>query len=90
VLTRSDDLNALADAELRTELGHERVLRLAPDPERSALVPPEHEEGLLLTFAELTAHITDGSRVVAEAVEPGRFALYLEGADGSRTPATRR
>ena len=32
LLTRSDDFNALAAAELRPELGHGHVYRIAPDP----------------------------------------------------------
>ena len=47
LLSRNDDFNALAAAELRTELGHERVQRLAPEGGRAALLSPEHEDGLL-------------------------------------------
>jgi NhaP-type Na+/H+ or K+/H+ antiporter len=91
LLTGNDDFNALAAAELRTELGHERVHRLAPDPETAALLPPHHEDGLLLTFEEMTRNFTAGARIVAEAGEDsGRFTLYFVSPDGSRTPASRR
>src|SRR3954454_7369698 len=57
VLTRSDDFNALAAAELRAKLGHGHVYRVAPDPEQPDLLPPSTEAGILgdgeLTFAEL-------------------------------------
>jgi hypothetical protein len=33
LLTGSDDFNALVAAELRRDLGHEHVYRVAPDPE---------------------------------------------------------
>jgi len=71
LLTRSDDFNALAAAELRLELGHDHVQRLAPDPESPYLVPPEHEDGLLPSYAELTEALADGARVEADAGGPG-------------------
>ena len=89
LLSDSDDFNALAAAELRTELGHERVLRHAPDPERTALVPPEGEYGLLLTFAEMSARIGNGERVVAETAG-SRFNLFVVDENGSRIPVARR
>ena len=71
LLTDSDDFNALVAAELRGDLGHGHVYRLAPDPDQPDLLPPSKETGILgsgtLTFAELSrrfaagAHITDQS-----------------------------
>jgi NhaP-type Na+/H+ or K+/H+ antiporter len=91
VLSASDDFNALAAAELRTELGHDRVYRLAPESERAALLSPLHEDGFLLTYAEMTDRFAGGAQLVVEADEPGgRFTLYFVGADGSRTPAATR
>ena len=54
LLTRNDDFNALAAEELRIELGHAHVQRLAPDPDAPVLVPPHHETGLLLSYAEMS------------------------------------
>lgn len=59
MLTRSDDFNALAAAELRGRLGHGHVYRVAPDPEEPDLLPPSPEAGILgspaLTFASSAA-----------------------------------
>jgi NhaP-type Na+/H+ or K+/H+ antiporter len=90
LLTDSDDFNTLAAAELRTELGHGHVLRLAPDPQTPALVPPEQEEGLLLSYAEMARHLSDGGRLVVETGgAAGRLTLYVVGPDGSRTPVSK-
>ena len=62
LLTSSDDFNALAAEELRVELGHDHVQRLAPDPEAPFLVSPAHEDGLLLSYAEMSDHFADGAR----------------------------
>jgi hypothetical protein len=68
VLTGSDDFNALAAAELRIELGHGRVHRVAPAPETD-LLPPVTGGGVLggadLTFEELTRRFASGERLVA-------------------------
>ena len=70
LLTRSDDFNALAAEELRVELGHAHVQRLAPDPQAPVLVPPQHETGLLPSYAEMDRRFAEGERIVAE-LEPG-------------------
>jgi NhaP-type Na+/H+ or K+/H+ antiporter len=91
LLSASDDFNALAAAELRTELGHERVHRLAPESEAAALLPPEHEDGFLLSFHEMTDRYAAGARLVVETdAHGGGFALYFVAPDGSRTPAATR
>jgi NhaP-type Na+/H+ or K+/H+ antiporter len=68
VLTASDDFNALAAAELRIELGHGSVHRVAPAPE-AHLHPPPDDHGVLgsaaLTFDELSRRFDCGERLVA-------------------------
>jgi NhaP-type Na+/H+ or K+/H+ antiporter len=68
LVTGSDDFNALAAAELRAELGHGRVFRVAPDPEAVDLAAPPNEPGILgragLTFAELHRRLDAGARIV--------------------------
>jgi hypothetical protein len=83
VLTRSDDFNALAAAELRGRLGHGHVYRVAPDPEEPDLLPPSPEAGILgspaLTFAELSRRFAAGARLITH--DPGDVA----GSDGAGT-----
>ena len=68
LLARSDDFNTLGAAELRDELGHRHVFRVAPHPEEPDLFPPSRERGILgdrsLTFAELDRRFADGARIV--------------------------
>jgi hypothetical protein len=67
LLTPSDDFNTLGAAELRNELGHGHVYRVAPDPEAPDLLPPSREVGVLgdrsLTFAELDRRFGAGAHV---------------------------
>jgi NhaP-type Na+/H+ or K+/H+ antiporter len=83
LLTRSDDFNALGAAELRKELGHRHVYRVAPNPDEPDLLPPSREAGILgdrsLTFAELERQFAFGARIVS------RSANQLLDAEGSRT-----
>jgi hypothetical protein len=73
LLTRSDDFNTLAAAELRDELGHRHVYRLAPDPDEPDLVPPSREAGILgdrtLTFAELERQFDAGATIVTRTAD---------------------
>jgi NhaP-type Na+/H+ or K+/H+ antiporter len=66
LLTRSDDFNAVAAADLRSEIGHGHVYRVAPDPEEPDLLPPSIDAGILgnrtLTFAELNNLFGTGAR----------------------------
>jgi hypothetical protein len=78
LLTRSDDFNALAAEELRTELGHAHVQRLAPDPEAPVLVPPLHEDGLLPSYDEMSRHVAAGARITAERGRGGALRLHLD------------
>jgi NhaP-type Na+/H+ or K+/H+ antiporter len=78
VLTGNDDFNALAAVALRTELGHGRVYRAAPDLDETDLLAPAGEQGIFgtdgLTSAELRRQFAAGARLVEEPVdgEPGR------------------
>jgi Sodium/hydrogen exchanger family len=69
LLTRSDDFNAVAAADLRGEIGHGHVYRVAPDPEEADLLPPSIDAGILgndtLTFAELNNLFEAGARFVS-------------------------
>jgi NhaP-type Na+/H+ or K+/H+ antiporter len=68
LLTHSDDFNTLCAAELRDELGHGHVYRIAPQPGEPDLLPPSREAGILgdrsLTFAELDERFAAGARIV--------------------------
>jgi hypothetical protein len=67
LLTASDDFNTLVAAELRSDLGHDHVYRVAPDPEQPDLLPPSREIGMLasatLTFAELSRRFAAGAQI---------------------------
>ena len=55
LLTRSDDLNTLGAAELRDELGHRHVYRVAPHPDDPDLLPPSREAGILGNRSQIVA-----------------------------------
>jgi NhaP-type Na+/H+ or K+/H+ antiporter len=94
VLTGNDDFNALAAVALRTELGHGRVYRAAPDLDETDLLAPAGEQGILgtdeLTSAELRRRFATGARLVEEAVDGrprhaaanGELALFVVTAGG--------
>src|SRR5262249_59834199 len=73
LLTGSDDFNTLAAAELRNELGHHHVFRIAPNPHDPDLLPPSREAGILgsrsLTFDELDRQFANGARIESRAAE---------------------
>jgi hypothetical protein len=75
LLTANDDFNALAAVALRTELGHGRVFRVAPEVEEMDLVAPPDEAGILgaesLTSAELRRRFANGARLVEAPVDGG-------------------
>jgi hypothetical protein len=68
LLTASDDFNTLASAQLRDELGHRHVYRIAPHPNDPDLLPPSRETGIFarrsLTFAELDRQFAAGASIV--------------------------
>ena len=74
LLTQSDDFNSLVAAELRLEVGHAHVFRVAPDQAAQNLLPPAGEQGILgngdLTFAEVSRRFAAGERFVSLAVAP--------------------
>jgi hypothetical protein len=100
LLTRSDDFNALAAAELRSILGHGHVYRVAPDPDEPDLLPPLAEAGILgtptLTFAELDRRFAAGARFTTRDGDqprgsdggPPEAALFALSPDGRLTVAT--
>jgi Sodium/hydrogen exchanger family len=67
LLTRGDDFNAITADDLRSELGHGHVYRVAPDPYEPDLLPPSTEAGILgnraLTFADLTRRFATGAQI---------------------------
>ena len=75
LLTPSDDFNTLAAAELREELGHEHVHRLAPHPETPYLLPPAREHGVLPSYDELARTFADGAEVQVTRAPGGAIAL---------------
>lgn len=78
LLTPSDDFNATAAAGLRAELGHAHVVRVAPVPHTSHLLPPASERGVLggprLTLPALDRALAGGARVAARPALPGGAA----------------
>jgi NhaP-type Na+/H+ or K+/H+ antiporter len=100
LLSRSDDFNALAAAELRTDLGHGHVYRIAPDANEPDLLPPAAPTDILgpqaLTLAELTRRLTDGARFVQKTVRTGPEVelagepdlVFVVGANGAMRAAT--
>jgi NhaP-type Na+/H+ or K+/H+ antiporter len=73
VLTSSDDFNALAAAELRTELGRRSVHRIAAAPD-THLAPPATDSGVVgdehMTYDELSRRFASGERLVAMRAGP--------------------
>jgi NhaP-type Na+/H+ or K+/H+ antiporter len=103
LLTANDDFNALAAVALRTELGHDRVYRVAPDLEEMDLLAPPDEPGILgaesLTSAELRRRFATGARLVASSVDgrsprtarpDGELALFVVSAGGALQVVTGR
>jgi hypothetical protein len=81
LLSRSDDFNALAAAQLRADLGHGHVYRIAPDPNEPDLLPPTVAGDILgpkaLTLAELNRRLDEGARFVRSPVDSGDGGLRL-------------
>jgi hypothetical protein len=85
LLTGNDDFNAIAAAELRVELGHDHVYRLAPGSRRIDLLPPHNEAGLLPSYEEMERGFAAGARIVATAGD--RLSLAFTEPDGATRPA---
>ncbi len=100
LLSRSDDFNALAAAQLRGDLGHGHVYRLAPDPDEPDLLPPAAAAEILgregLTLPVLSRRLADGARFVTTTVDGsdgvelrrGGSLLFVVGANGGLRAAT--
>ena len=73
LLSRSDDFNALAANNLRGDLGHGHVFRIAPDPDEPDLLRPGTEVDILgtdeLTLADLTRRLAQGEKFVARILD---------------------
>ena len=82
LLSRSDDFNALAAAELRADLGHGHVYRIAADPDEPDLLPPTSAADVLgpkgLTLAQLSGRLADGARFVSTTVDSDSEAVLAE------------
>jgi hypothetical protein len=99
LLSGSDDFNTLAAAELREELGHGHVFRIAPHPHNPDLLPPSREAGVLadrsLTFEELDLQFAAGARLVAFTADaeapqprgPQGLTLFAVSPDGQLSVA---
>jgi NhaP-type Na+/H+ or K+/H+ antiporter len=100
LLSRSDDFNALAAPELRADLGHGHVYRIAPDPDEPDLLPPATGHDILgsehLTLADLTRRLGDGARLQRTTAGHGNGAefradasvLFVIGSGGGLRAAT--
>ena len=100
LVTGSDDFNALAAAELRADLGHGRMFRVAPAPDGADLAAPPDEHGILvgedLTFAEVSRRLAAGARIVEDTVSGtserasghGEIPLFVVTAGGALRVAT--
>jgi NhaP-type Na+/H+ or K+/H+ antiporter len=90
LLTANDDFNALAAAELRTELGHGHVHRVAPDPDDAGVLAPGDQPGILadddLTLAELEVALAEGGRFELRDAGSydGMIPLFVVGPGGAR------
>lgn len=84
LLSRSDDFNALAASELRGDLGHGHVYRIAPEPDQPDLLPPASQADILghddLTLAEFTRRLEQGERFTHATVDrPAPAVLAQDG-----------
>jgi hypothetical protein len=75
LLSASDDFNAMAAADLRGDLGHGHVYRVAPDPERPGHLVFGAGRDLFgrpeLTLGELHRRLEAGGRIVGRAAGSG-------------------
>jgi hypothetical protein len=100
LLSDSDDFNALAAADLRGDLGHGHVYRVAPDPHEPDLLPPTSDADILgaraLSLAELDRQVAAGAGFVQTTVngrEPSGLStppslLFVLAANGVMRAAT--
>jgi NhaP-type Na+/H+ or K+/H+ antiporter len=78
LITPHDDFNAIAMGELRAELGHDHVHRVAPEHDESDLMPPAHDGAFIggerNTFSALNGRFAAGAALVPDG---GRDALFV-------------
>jgi hypothetical protein len=91
LLSRNDDFNALAAAELRVELGHGHVFRAAGDHDHGDFAPVPGEQGIIAdgtpSSAELDRYVTEGWQLV-ERDDGAGLALFVIGSGGEVRVAT--
>src|SRR5262249_34123107 len=100
LLSRSDDFNALAASELRADLGHGHVYRIAPDSHRPDLETPDAAGDILgpgaLTLDELARRLDHGAHFIQIPVRrdngvqlaPESELLFIIDANGAMRAAT--
>lgn len=100
LLSRSDDFNAIAALDLRGDLGHGHVYRIAPDPDEPDLLLPPTGTDILgrkeLTLAELSRRLGHGARIVNRTADRAAglvsdldaIALFVVGSKGELRAAT--
>jgi hypothetical protein len=73
LLSRSDDFNALAARELREDLGHGHVYRIAPEPSEPDLLQPSTDIDVVgrsdLTSAAFTRRLAQGERFIRVPID---------------------
>jgi NhaP-type Na+/H+ or K+/H+ antiporter len=100
LMSRSDDFNALAAVELRGDLGHGHVYRVAPEPDEPDLLLPENKADVIgdaeLTLPQLTRRFEAGAQLVQTPVDGSIGAerrlegipLFVVGSNGELRGAT--
>jgi NhaP-type Na+/H+ or K+/H+ antiporter len=100
LLSRSDDFNAIAALDLRGDLGHGHVYRIAPDPDEPDLQLPASGTDILgrreLTLAEFNRRLAHGARIVTRTLDRGdgsgselnAVPLFVVGSNGELRGAT--
>jgi NhaP-type Na+/H+ or K+/H+ antiporter len=94
LLSASDDFNAIAAADLRGDLGHGHVYRVAPDPEVPGHLLDADARDLFgrheLTLDEFHRRLNDGGRIVTRTVSGsnpsgaiGAIPLFVVGRKGA-------
>jgi NhaP-type Na+/H+ or K+/H+ antiporter len=101
LLSRSDDFNAFAASQLRADLGHGHVFRIAPDPNEQNLLLPANDNDIFgpqdLTLRELAGRLEAGARVASSTVEiadghqlaADDSVLFVIRANGTMRPVNR-
>jgi hypothetical protein len=100
LLSRGDDFNAIAALDLRGDLGHGHVNRVAPDPNEPDLLAPATGIDILgrreLTLAVFKRRLRDGARISTMSVDRtadsvsdlNAIPLFVVGSKGELRGAT--